>query len=372
MENSFQKLAETEPNSLRGSSMTQYGLQPTTYMKELVDAAKMDMHFIHWVKEMNIPKGQHQISIQKRNQYRGYNGSTYNTSGSDIGGSGAGTGPYANTLADVEWETISNFDNVTAQPLPVILPAAIQNYGIDTNVVNILEEVKVDLAHDMASYIENLIVTKLGDATNSTSTAAGAQTIFGGDATSSATLAAGDIITTDIVAKGKRKLTDRQFGYRASGAYGAETLVAISSYRKNAWQNSNDDPFVLFIGPAQAESFMKDSQFVNASEYGDNTIIKNGEIGKITYLGVRIVETNFLERTAASGTAPDAQTAAVACTQCLLIKAKKALAVVYGKKPELRVWDYNERDEKRLGIYMYVDAVVIHPDAVVKILVSDD
>ena len=371
MEESFQKLAETEPNSLRGSSVTSYGLQPVNYLKELVDGAKSEMHFIHWVNEITVPKGSHQVSIPKRKQYRGYGGSTYNTTGSDIGGSGAGVGAYANTLADLSWETISNLDNVTAQPLPVILPAAIQNYGIDTNIINVLEEVKVDLMHDMACYVENAIALALGDATNSTSTAAGAQTLYGGDATSAATLATGDIITTDLIAKSIRKLKDLQFGYRASATYGAETLVSTASYRKNPWQNTNDDPFVLFIGPAQAEAMMKDSQFVNASEYGDNTVIKNGEIGKIRYLGVRIVETNFVERTAASGAAPDATTATPACTQCLLIKAKKALSVVYGKKPELKVWDFNEREEKRMSVVMYFATAVVQPDAVIKILVSD-
>ena len=371
MEESFQKLAETEPNSLRGASVTSYGLQPVHYIGEIVDAAKLEMHFINWVDEVTAPKGSHQVSVSKKSQYRGYNGSTFNTAGSDIGGSGAGTGPYANTLADISWETISNLTNVTVQPLPVILGAAIQRYGLDTNAVNVLESVKMDLAHDMACYIEYDIATKLGDATNSTSTALGAQTLFGGDATSSATLAAGDILTTDIIAKAIRKLKDRQFGYRASGAYGAETLVSISSYQKNPWQNTANEPFVLFIGPAQAEAIMKDSQFVNASEYGDNTVIKNGEVGKIRYLGVRIVETNFVERTAASGTAPDGQTAAVACTQCLLIKGKKALTVAYAKRPELKVWDYNEREEVRLSLTMYYASVVVHTDAIIKILVAD-
>jgi hypothetical protein len=54
-----------------------------------------------------------------------------------------------------------------------------------------------------------------------------------------------------------------------------------------------------------------------------------------------------------------------------LIKAKKALTVVYGKRPELKVWDYNEREEIRLSLVMYYASVVVHDDAIMKILVAD-
>lgn len=374
MEESFQKLAETEPNDVRGSAVTSYGLQPVQYLKDVVDGAKEEMQFIHWVKEVNLPKGVHQVSIPKRKQYKGYHGETWNTAGSDIGGSGAGTGPYANTIADLSYNTVNNYDNVTAKPLPVLLPVALQKYALDTNAIEYLKEVRIDLSHDMASYIETKIALALGDATNSTSSAAGAQTIFGGDATSSATLATGDVLTTDIITDAETALSDLQFGYRASTYYGAETRVAISSYRKNPWQNTTDDPFVLFIGPKQRSALLKDSQFMNAAEFGQDVLIREGKVSPglfVKYEGMYIVMSNHLERTAASGTAPDTQTAAVACTQCLAIKAKKALSIVYSKKPELEVWDYNERHEKRMNMVMYFDTVVPQPDAIIKILVSD-
>ena len=372
MEETFEKLAETEQSDMRGSSVTSYGLQPVTYLKELIDGAKSNMHFIQWVREDVLPAGTHQLSIPKRKQYKGYYGTTWNTAGDEVqGGSSTGTGPYANTIADISWDAADNYDNVTAIPVPIIVGKALQKYNLDVNAVNYLEEVKNDLMYEVADRIEFTISAALGDSTNSTNTVAGAQTLYGGDATSAATLATGDIITTDLIATSARYLSELQFGYRASGAYGAETKLSISSYRKNPWQNTPDDPFVLFIGPAQEEALRKDSQFVNASEYGDDTIVKNGEIGKIRYLGIRIVVSNHLERTAASGPAPDGTTATPACTQCLLIKPKKALSVVYGKRPELKVWDYNEREQVRMSVVMYMATVVIHPDSIIKILVSD-
>ena len=374
MEESYQKLAETEPNDTRGSSVTSYGLQPVTYLKELMDGAKNEMMIAPWVRELTLPPGTHQISIPKRKQYKGYNDSTWNTSGSDIGGSGAGTGAYANTLADFSADTVNNYDNVSATPLPVSLNRYLQKYALDTNAIQLLEAVKEDLMHDIADRIEFLLAQALGDATNSTSTAAGAQTLYGGDATSAATLATGDVITTDLIVKAARKMVDLQFGYRASASYGAETLVAISSYHKNPWQNTIDDPYVMWIGPAQEEALRKDSQFVNAAEFGRDVIIREGREAPgffAKYVGVYIITSNHVERTAASGTAPDTTTATPACTQCIMAKPKKAIAIVYGKRPEFNAWDYPERHEKRMQVIMYFATVVVQPDAILKILVSD-
>ena len=375
MEENYQKLAETETTDIRGSSVTSYGLQPVTYLKEVVDGARNEMQFVHWVGEQVLPKGVHQVSIPKRKQYKGYNDSTWNTAGTDTGAaSGSGTGPYANTIADISWDTVDNYDNVTAKPLPIILGKALRKYDLDTNAINYLEEVKKDLSHDMADRIEYVIAQALGDSTNSTNTAAGAQTLFGGDATDSSGFEAGDILTTDLIIKAIRKLSDLQFGYRASGAYGAETLVDISSYRKNPWQNTKDDPFVFFVGPAQIEALRKDSQFMNAAEFGRDVLIREGRESTgffAKYSGAYIVESQHVERTAASGSAPDGETAAVACTQCLMIKAKKALQIVYGKKPEFEMWEYKERDQVRMKITMYFDTVVPQPDAIIKVLVAD-
>ncbi len=376
MEESYTKLAETETSDIRGSSVTSYGLQPVNYLKELIDGAKNEMMIHAWVREETLPKGVHQLSLPKRVQYKGFYGSTWNTAGSDTGGTSTGTGPYANTIADISWDTVDNYDNVTAIPLPIILGKALREYDLDTNAVNYLEEVKNDLMHDVADRIEFTLAQDLGDATDSTSTVAGAQTLYGGDATSAATLATGDVITTDLIVKCTRKLGDLQFGYLASGsgAYGAETLVAISSYRKNPWQNTADDPYVMWIGPAQEEALRKDSQFVNAAEFGRDVIIREGREAPgffAKYVGVFIITTNHMERTAAGDPAPDTTTATPNCTQCIMAKPKKALAIVYGKKPELRVWDYNERHQKRMAVVMYFDTVVIHPDAILKILVSD-
>jgi len=373
MEESYQKLAETEPNSLRGSALSTYLLLPTVYTDEVLQGARQKMRVAQWAMEATAPKGSHDVIIRKRTQFRGYEGSTWNSAGTDIGGSGSGTGPYANTIADVEYTTVDNFEGVKITPMPKQIVYAIQNYGIDTNAINIMEELKVDLSHDVAAYIEYNLVRAIGDCTNSTSTAAGAQTIYGGDATDTSEFSAGDIITTDLITDAGVKLEDLQFGYRASGAYGAETLVDTASSRKNPW-SSADGQFVFFIGVKQKAALLKDSQFMNAAEFGRDILIREGKESDgffCKYEGMYFIESPHLERTAAAGTAPDGSTAAVACTQCLLFVAKKGAAIGWGKKPETRVWAHNERDEIRMGAYMYVAFGVPYTDSVIKILVSD-
>jgi len=116
------------------------------------------------------------------------------------------------------------------------------------------------------------------------------------------------------------------------------------------------------------------SEDVILSECSRDIIIKEGREAPgffAKYIGVYIIMSNHMERTAASGTAPDTTTATPACTQCIMAKPKKALAMVYGKKPEFLAWDYNERHEKRMQVVMYYASVVIHPDAILKIVVSD-
>ncbi len=84
--------------------------------------------------------------------------------------------------------------------------------------------------------------------------------VFGGDATSTATLSTGDVLTPDVIADARQKVRSNDFA-----------------------------PKVLVIGTAQEASLLKDSQFVNASEYGGREVIMNGEIGK--YLGMKVMVT---------------------------------------------------------------------------------
>ena len=244
MKDSIKELAETSSGSVTGTSLTAYGLQPVQFLRDVVDAAKKQLYFANFVRVIQAPEGTKDVIIPKRKLYEGGSGMSFDTS--------------ERTNADITWTTQDNLDSITVTPTMVLAGYAITKYALRTNALNLVNEAKTELSYAIGDRLDAAIATGLGDATNASDTAAGSQTLYGGDATSAATLAAGDVITTDLVAKAKRYLSDKYFYYRASTAYGAATKVT-STYFKNPWQNSNDDPFVLFIGPAQEEALRKDS-----------------------------------------------------------------------------------------------------------------
>ncbi len=120
--------------------------------------------------------------------------------------------------------------------------------AVDT-VAEAREAVALDIADD--------VDLALANALQSTSVT---NQLWGGDATRVEDLTDGDVITTDLVADADRQLGVNNF---------------VSRY--------------LVISVYQKATFLKDSQFTNASEYGSNRVVLKGEIGE--YLGFSIIVT---------------------------------------------------------------------------------
>lgn len=354
MKNTIKELSETGASDVQGTTVgTKYGLQPIQYLKEIVDAAQNQLFFGNFVQRIVAPEGVHDVVIPKRTKYEGRSGMSYDTT--------------ERTAADITWTTLDNLASVIATPSPVLSGYAITNYAMKTSSVNLLQAAKDELSYAIGDRLDQAIAVAIGDATASTNTTTGCQVIFGGDATSDLTLATGDVITTDMVAKAAKYLKSATLKYRASGQYGSESTSGVT---KNPWQNTADDPFVLFIGPAQEETFRKDSQFVNAAEYGAGTIVQNGEIGQ--YLGIRIVTTTNVESVGSGVAGPDGSgNAGADMSRCVLTKAKKACAVVWGQEPTLKVFDYPNRDQTRLSLVCAYAIKVIQDDAIVLVDVAD-
>lgn len=373
MKDIFELTGETTAANIAGSSVTSTGLKPTEYLKEVMDGAKKQMYFGSSIRNLTLAPGHYQMVIPKRKRYWVQGDMTWNTAGSLNGGSGAGTGPYANTQADMSFTGYDRLDNVTVKPLPEIVGVSFRRWDLKTNAVNLLDFAKDDLMQAIADRIEYKIVIALGDATANASTAAGCTVLYGGDATSENTLSDGDIITTDLIAKAKSRLQNNMFWYRAGDAqYGAETKVT-ATYFKNPWRSTPDDPFVIYIGPSQMEAIEKDSQFVNASEYGGREVVLNGEEGKLKYIGVKVVMSDRLERVASGGTTIDGEssTAGGDMTRCVLMKPKAAAAIVYGEKPFVDSWDEKDQDSVRVAVKMVLAVAVVQDDAIVLLDVTD-
>lgn len=377
MKQTIKELTDTSQENIRGTSIgTQYGMQPVQFLKDVIDGAKKQLFFANFVKVMHAPKGVYEVVIPLRTTYEGRSGMTFDASGADTangglgGGSGAGSGPYANTIADITWTALDNIANVSVTPLPILAGYELRRHLMDTNIINMVDHAKEELTYAIGDRIDRLIATTVGDATDAATSTLGMQILYGGDANTdqntTGALAAGDVITTDLVAKGARYLKDTVMKYRTSGA-GAEATASIT---KNPWQNTPDDPYVLFIGPAQEETFLKDSQFVNAAEYGSNMVIQNGEIG--SYLRIKIVVTTNIESVASGSTGVVSGSATgTDTTFCILMKPKASVALVWGRDPEIKVFDWPTRDSVRIGLYCSYGVTVIHPDAIVGICVAD-
>ena len=206
---------------------------------------------------------------------------------------------------------------------------------------DVVEEVKVDILKDATLQLAEALATKEDTDIYVAMDVSGPTILYGGDATSCATLAAGDKITTDLFAN------------------------AVSDVRGN-----NYKPDVLFINPVQENVFLKDGQFVNASEYGGDTIVKNGEIG--TYLGVKVVSSTQVIAYAATATDPaDSTSWAVDGHSAYMVDSSHA-AVMAVKRNATIETEYNPSTRMH-EIYatMKYDADILNDGAVCLIKVAD-
>lgn len=126
---------------------------------------------------------------------------------------------------------------------------------------DVVEELDIDVIADINEKIAEVLAQYEDEQILSSAVSNAGNAVYGGDATSDGTLNTGDIISTDLFAN-------------------AITEIEVDRYK----------PDVCFIHPRHKNVFIKDSQFISAAEYGDQSIVKRGEIGD--YLGVRMIVTN--------------------------------------------------------------------------------
>ena len=125
-----------------------------------------------------------------------------------------------------------------------------------TCAVDLISQAKYSIAEDMADDVDLAIATQLQ------STDLDDNVVYGGDATQVEDLTDGDVMTTDLIADARR-------------------LIKV---------NSKCVPKYIVISSYQEATLLKDSQFVNASEYGSDKVVLKGEIGE--YLGLKVIVTD--------------------------------------------------------------------------------
>ncbi|MFH1589260.1 MAG: hypothetical protein ABIB43_01700 [archaeon] len=347
MEESIKELAYTTSGENRGSALsTSYQLQGVLFLKKIKDAAKKRLYFTQACYVTSAPKGTKDVVIPRRTAY--------------LGSSGV-TAVVAEADTDITATTMDNLTGVTITPVMSLARISITNYALRVSTLELVRAAQEELVYSIGDRVDQAVATKFGDATAATSSARGAQCILGGDATTDATLAVGDILTTDIMAKARRYLKSPKCRYWSGGTEGT------SSQAKNPWTEGH----MLFIGDEQEECLLKDSQFTNAAEFGGREAILNGQIAR--YLGTDIIVAPNTESAIGGATAPDGTTMAsgVDMHRCILTSKGNGVALVWGLEPQLNIVPRPERSQQQIILESAYACGVIHDDAIVWIDVTD-
>jgi len=352
MKDVFELSATAVTNVKGGTQLAGYTLQPVKWLKEIIGAAKVSHFHAQFAKQGMVDINQTSMVFPYQKEYKP-------------------SGDFEDTVAEnttITWTTLDTVDGVEAAPADQNAGIKISERALRTNALDLVREAREQLTYYAGDKVDLAVRDALVASTNQAATATrGAYTVYGGDARADSELAAGDVITPDMVVDAKVNLTSSVLKYWVPGTPAAE---AISSVTANTWKATSNEPFVLIIAPEQSRAFLKDSQFMNASEYGGNEILMEGEIGK--YVGCKVIETSNTKSFTAAGTAADGGGVAGATGhRCVLFKALKAMGLAWGSKPRLRVFDYTSDLSKRMVMDLAYAAVAIQKDAICNIDVAD-
>ena len=260
---------------------------------------------------------------------------------------------------------------VEAVPADKNAGVAISERALRTNAVDLVREARDQLTYYAGDVVDLAVRNALVASSNQASSGSsgrGAYTVYGGDARADSELATGDTLTPDMIVDAKTKLTSTIMKYWTPSSPAAEQIN--TDVTANPWRPASNEPFVLTIAPEQEKALLKDSQFMNFSEYGGREAIMEGEIGK--YVGAKVISTANTKAFSASGTAADGGGAAGATGhRVVLFKALKAIGLAWAQKPRLRVFDYPSDLQKRMVMDLAYKAVAIHKDAICYLDVAD-
>jgi N4-gp56 family major capsid protein len=229
---------------------------------------------------------------------------------------------------------------------------------METAKVSIAEQANLELVYGVMNTMDALVATTLYAASDATSTAKGAQTVFGGDAYSTATLETGDILTPDLIAKAVSRLQSTVCKYW-------DTTEKNSSAVKFPF-GLGGQKMMLFVSPSQMEALRLNSQFMNAAEFGARDAILTGSITK--YLDVEIITAHNVPAYSNWG---GSTLAGHGCILCVAGGQSAVLVYRNDGKPHMFT-QFFQRNLEYDFIMEYAYAVaVVHTDSIVKICVSD-
>jgi N4-gp56 family major capsid protein len=340
---------EVTSSTARGSSFTGYMEHKVSWQGELSEAARQMMYFLDAVDVRQLPEKHSQYVVNYRKYFPTGASVSFDSSELTAAASNFGT---------------NLVDGVIIQPTPYTKAAAITNYAEYQNLRDLVKDKMDELSYALSDKIDVYISDAISAATETTSSVAGAMTLYGGSATSDNGLSLGCVLTPQLMNEAEALLSGKKAFYWNAGTF------TLSSGVKNPWRNEPTDPFVLIIGPRQKQALRDSGQFISANQYGSRVVISSGEIGD--FLGIRVICSNNAKQVAASGTAPDGGSApSVDMTRCILMKGRAAYTFVFGRTPRFEPWEQLWADLRGITLVCDFAGSVVHADAIIKIDVSD-
>jgi len=315
MKESIQELADgATTTAAAGFNSIATGVVGKVWLKELIAAAQKKMFFEQFAYVATAPQGNKDVAVPRY------------TSNLD----------FTITTTEATTRTKTKIDNLST----VVFTPSTQKMGVEiskdvvrTSQVDTVKFAREQLVYDASLNIDAAFVTAIiADSTNTV--------LYGGLRAAEASMVAGDTLDPQLIARARRIL-------KAQG-----------------WYPESDKPFVLFIPSVCEEALINDSQFINASEYGSNEVVMNGEIGK--YIGIKVITTEQMSAfTQTGGSALDGHWAT-------LVKAKVAYGIVYGEKPTLE-FEF-KKDEASYNVYldMTYQCKVLQGSAIQNMMVLDE
>jgi N4-gp56 family major capsid protein len=316
---------------------------PTQWAKNVIDGGKNLLFFTNVVRQATVPKGVNDYIMPVREKYEG----SWESSSEE----------YA-IDTNIAATVLNDMDGIQFSPTRYSYRVAVTNKAVNTNAIDLMRYAREEMAYKWANDVDAAVSAALLTGTAAADNTPGTIPIYGGDATSTGTLAAGDTLTTDMIAKAKRLLRSKYNYYWDSGTFTKDDVL------KNPWENTPDSPYVLFIAPEQEEVLLTDSQFVNAAEYGSNEVVLNGEIGR--YLGIKTVVSNNTPAYANFGSGQD-----VDGHKCLLVKSQYCGGIAWGERPGIKAFDWPIEDKKMVIMTMEYATKPLQSDAIVSLNVTD-
>jgi N4-gp56 family major capsid protein len=293
-------------------------LWQTVILADIVRYAQTKAYFLNAVKQIVAPAGAKSIKVPITTSNLTF----------DEQSAALATTTYETEVRD--WTEITNATTVEFAYKLYKYGAAISKEVAKATCIDLIAEAKEQIQINATRVIDTAIATALDGATP-------AAIVYGGDATVYTEIANGDILTTSMIAD------------------------AVTELDEEGWENDSSQPYLLFINTKQKAALLKDSQFVNASEYGSNEVVATGEIGN--YLGVKVIVSTRVP--ALSGTA------ATTAKKCFLVKSQVCGAIVWFEKPTLDAEYNKERAATQVYLDMSFAADSLQDKAIVFLEVSD-